>query len=143
MNNTETKTPVVLVIIGVLALLWNLMGVWAWYGDMTISADKLAAMEPAMRGLYENMPLWVKIAYGGAVILGVIGSIGLIMKKRWASILFGLSLVCVLAQMAHSFMTDAYKTAGGSAMTMGMVVLAGAAFLALYSRWANSKNYLS
>jgi len=143
MNNTETKAPGWLIVIGVLALLWNLMGVYAFYGDMTISAEQLAEMTPALKEWYETNPIWVKMAYGGAVIFGALGSIGLILKKRWSSILLGLSLVCVLVQMAHSFMNDGYEIAGEGAMTMSMVILAGAAFLALFSRWANSKNYLS
>ncbi len=143
MKNTKPQVPVWFWIIGVISLLWNLMGINAFYSDMTISADALAAMEPAMRGLYENQPMWVKIVFGGAVVLGVVGSIGLLMRKGWASIAFGLSLVCVLLQMSHSFMTNAYEIAGGSAMTMGMVVLAFAAFIALFSRWCNSKGYLN
>ena len=143
MNNSESKMPIVIVIVGVVALLWNLMGVNAFYGDMTKSAEDLAAMEPAMRGLYENQPLWAKIAFGAAVIFGTLGSVGLILKKRWATILLGLSLVGVLVQMMHSFMVDEYKVAGDGAMTMGMVILAFAAFLALFSRWAKSKGYLN
>jgi len=143
MNNTETKAPVWLVVIGVLALLWNLMGVFAFYSDMTISPEKLAEMEPALREWYETNPIWVKMTYGGAVIFGALGSIGLILKKKWSSILLGLSLVCVMVQMAYTFMNDGYEIAGEGAIMMGMLILALAAFLALFSRWANSKNYLS
>jgi len=143
MNNSETKVPVWLIVIGVIALVWNLMGVFAFYSDMTISSEKLAEMEPALRTWYETNPIWVKMAYGGAVIFGALGSLGLVLKKRWSSILLGLSLVCVLVQMSYSFMNDGYKIAGDTAMTMAMVVLAVAAFLALFSRWANSKSYLS
>jgi len=143
MTNTETKVPVWLIVIGVLALLWNLMGVYNFYGEMTISPEKLAEMEPALREWYETNPIWVKIVFGGAVILGVIGSLGLILKKRWSSVALGLSLVCVLVQMAYAFMNDGYKIAGGNTMTIAMVILAAAAFLALFSRWANSKNYLT
>lgn len=143
MENTVNKVPVWYWIIGVIALLWNFMGINAFYSDMTISQEALAALTPEHRGLYETMPMWVKAVFGGAVLLGTLGSIGLLLRKRWASILLGLSLVCVLAQMAHSFATDGYKIAGGAAMTMGMVVLAFAAFIALFARWSNTKGYLN
>lgn len=143
MNNTTNQVPVWYWIIGGIALLWNFMGINAFYSDMTISQEALAALTPEHRGLYETQPMWAKIAFGGAVLLGTLGSIGLLMRKKWTTILLGLSLVCILIQMAHSFMTNSYEIAGGAAMTMGMVVLAFAAFIALFARWANTKGYLN
>lgn len=141
-NNTKKQVPVWLLLIGAIAVLWNLMGLFAFYGNMTMSPEALAEMTADQRGLYETQPLWAKIAFGGSVILGVLGSIGLLLRKRWSSILLGLSLVCVMIHTAHNYMSNAFEIMGGG-QTFALIIVAAAAFLALFSRWANSKGYFN
>jgi len=138
----ENKIPIWFWIIAVIALLWNLMGVGAFYSDMTISAERLAAMTSEQRGLYEAQPIWAKIAFGGAVILGVIGSIGLLLRAPWAKTVLTLSLAFVLGQMAHSFMIDAYSIMGSGSLIMGIVVLVFALFLVWFAGFARAKGIM-
>ena len=137
-----TKTPIWFWIIAVVAVLWNLMGLSAFYSDMTITPERLAAMTEGQRGLYETQPLWAKIAFGGAVILGFLGSLGLLLRKPWAKIVLTLSLAFVLAQMAHSFMTDAYAIMGSGSLVMGIVVLVFALFLVWFAGFARAKGLM-
>lgn len=139
----KMEIPIWFWIVSVIALLWNLMGLFAFYSDMTISSDALAAMTADQRGLYETQPLWAKAVFGGAVILGVLGSIGLLIKKKWASQLLLLSLACVLGQMAHAFMSNSYEIMGGNSMIMGIVVLVFALFLVWFSRMALVRGLLN
>lgn len=140
---TKVQIPIWFWVVSVIALLWNLMGLFAFYADMTISEEMLSTLTPEHQALYTNQPLWVKIAFGGAVILGVLGCIGLLMRKKWSTQLLLLSAACVLAQMAHSFMSNAYEIVGGNAMMMGIVVLVFALFLIWFSRHALVKGYLN
>jgi len=139
----QIKIPIWFWIVSVVALLWNLMGLFAFYSDMTISQDALAAMSADQRNLYETQPLWAKIAFGGAVILGVLGSIGLLMRKKWSTQVLLLSVAFVLAQMAHGFMSNSYEIMGSNALVMGVVVLVFALFLVWFSRHALVKGYLT
>ncbi len=143
MNQSTNKLPVWFWIVGVVALLWNLMGLFAFYADMTISESALAAMDAAQRNLYETQALWAKVAFGGAVILGTLGSLGLLMRKRWARPVLVVSLVCVLVQMANSFMTNAYEIMGSGSMVMGSIVLLIAAFLVWFARATTLRGYLN
>lgn len=138
----KIEIPIWFWIVSVVALLWNLMGLFAFYSDMTISNDALSAMTSEQRGLYETQPLWAKIAFGGSVIFGVLGCIGLLMRKRFASQLLLLSLACVLAQMAHGFLSNAYEIMGATSMIMGVTVLIFALFLVWFSRMALVRGYL-
>lgn len=138
----ENKIPIWFWIVAVIALLWNLMGLSAFYSDMTITPERLAAMTDGQRGLYETQPLWAKIAFGGAVILGTLGSLGLLLRKPWAKTVLTLSLACVLAQMAHSFMTDAYDIMGGGSLVMGIVILVFAVLLVIFAGFANAKGII-
>lgn len=139
----QTQVPIWFWIIGVISLLWNLMGLYAFYSDMTISQDALAAMTEAKRGLYETQPLWAKVVFGGAVILGAIGSLGLLLKKKWAAQILLLSLACVLGQMAHGFMSNAYEIQGSSSIIMAVVILVYALFLVWFSRHSLVRGWIN
>jgi len=142
MRTNNIKIPIWFWIISGIALLWNLMGLGAFYSDMTISPERLAAMTEGQRGLYETQPLWAKIAFGGAVITGVLGSLGLLLRKGWAKTVLTLSVAFVLAQMAHAFMTDAYNIMGGNTMIMGIVILVFALFLVWFAGFSRSRGFI-
>lgn len=84
--------------VAVVALLWNLLGCVAWVMDMRATPQDVAAMGPGMVQLYNALPPWLPSASGVAVLGGVAGCIGLLLRKRWATKLFWLSLLGVIAQ---------------------------------------------
>ncbi len=137
----DIKIPIWFWLVTGVALLWNLMGLFAFYSDMTISAEALSAMPADQRGLYETQPLWAKIVFGGAVITGFLGSLGLLLRKGWAKTLLTLSVAFVLAQMAHGFMSNSYSIMGSSALIMGIVILVIALFLVWFAGLAKIKGY--
>ena len=80
------------------ALLWNLLGASAYLMDVTISPEAVAKMGEAERAMYASRPAWFVVAYASAVWFGVAGSLALIWRKRWATPLFVLSLLGLIAQ---------------------------------------------
>jgi len=80
------------------ALLWNLLGASAYLMDVTISPEAVAKMGEAERAMYASRPAWFVVAYASAVWFGVAGSLALIWHKRWATPLFVLSLLGLIAQ---------------------------------------------
>ena len=52
----DNKIPVWFWILAGIALLWNVMGLYAFYTDMTITPEGIAALPADERGLYENEP---------------------------------------------------------------------------------------
>lgn len=143
MSNNQIKIPIWFWVVAVISLLWNLMGIGAFYSDMTITTEALAAMPEAQRNLYETQPLWAKIAFGGAVIFGVLGSLGLLLRKSWSKLLLMLSLAFVFLQMAHGFMSNGYEIMGSGSLIMAMVILAFALFIVWFARFAIAKGYLN
>ncbi len=143
MNTTnERAIPIWFWIVAVISLLWNIMGLFAFYSDMTITQDALSALTPEHQELYKTQPLWAKIVFGGAVIFGVIGSVGLLMRKRWARPILVISLFCVLLQTAHGFMSNTYDVVGSSAMVMASIILFFAAFIVWFARISTFRGYL-
>lgn len=84
--------------VAILALLWNLLGASAYLMDITISPEAVAKMGEAERAMYASRPAWFVVAYASAVWFGVAGSVALIWRKRWATPLFVLSLLGLIAQ---------------------------------------------
>jgi len=122
-------------IIGIVALIWNLMGVYAYLQDAYMSAEDLAALPAELQALYENVPAWVTGAYAIAVFGGTLACILLLMKKKLATTLFLVSLLGIIIQMSYGiFMSKAIEVQGSIAIIMSVVVLVIGVFLLWYSK---------
>ncbi|HET7585889.1 MAG TPA: hypothetical protein VFK13_13315 [Gemmatimonadaceae bacterium] len=93
-----STAPRWLVVIAVIALLWNLLGCVGVLADLSLTADDVAALPAAQRAMYESRPAWGLAASALAVLAGVAGSIALLLRKRWASVAFALSLAGIVIQ---------------------------------------------
>ena len=140
----DVKIPISFWIISGVGLLWNLVGLYSFYSDLTISAEALDALTDAQRQLYENVPSWIYIVYGIAVVTGTIGCIALLLRKSWAVSVFLVSLIAVIVQFAHSFfLTDAVQAMGIVAVIMPVVVFGIALGLYFYSKNSLDKGWIS
>ncbi len=129
--------------VAIVALLWNLMGLAAFAAQMAMTDEAIAALPEEQQGMYQNIPMWVNIAFACAVIGGTLGCVGLLARKRWALPLFVISLVGVLAQMFYSFfMTDLIEIMGASSAIMPALVIVIAIFLVGFTRAAISRSWL-
>ncbi len=93
-----STTPKWFTPVAILALLWNLLGASAYLMDVTISPEAVAKLGDAEQAMYASRPVWFVAAYASAVWFGVAGSLGLLLRKRWATPLFVLSLLGLVAQ---------------------------------------------
>lgn len=144
MSETKSKSPKGFWIIGIVALLWNLMGVASYLQQAYMTEEALAALPAEQQALYENVPAWVTGAFALAVFGGLLGCILLLMKKKLATLLFIISLISVLAQMSYNFfMTDAVEVMGAMAIFMPVLVIVISIFLVWYSRKMESQGVLT
>lgn len=131
-------------IIAVFALVWNLIGVAMWYLQVTMSSEQLALMTAPQRQVYEGTPGWINIAFAVAVFAGVLGSLGLLLKKRWATTMFLLSLAALVVQVIGAFVvTPAWAAYGPAGLVMPAVLVAIALFLLWYANKAKARLWLS
>lgn len=137
------KTPVWFTVVAVLALLWNLLGCIAFFSDLRLSPDDLAKLPAAQQALYAARPVWAVAASGVAVFGGVLGSIGLLLRRKWAFPVFVLSLLGILIQdLALFVLADGASLAGPVAVVMQAVVLAIGLGLVLLSRKWTARGWL-
>lgn len=144
-NLTQTKIPKWFWPISILILLWNLMGVLSFFMHTFITEESLAQLPENERALYAEYPLWTTILFTIASFGGLIGSIGLIIKKEWSKSFFIISFLAVLPQMTHNvFFTNSIKVYGlAQSITMPILVVLIAVFLIWFSNFSISKKWLN
>jgi len=122
-------------IISIVALLWNLMGV-ASYIMMTQLTPEKAAEDygQAFADIFAAKPAWATGAFAIAVFAGLIGCVGLLLRKKWARPLFIISLLGVIIHNIWGVMAGTLSVIGTFDKVMTIVVMAVAIFLIWFSR---------
>ena len=132
MNNSNTITPRWFVILAVIIGIWNLMGVMAFMMQITMTVEQVLALPEKEQMLYQDIPIWVNIAFGLAVTGGSLGCVALVLKKAIALPILIISLLGVLVQMYHSFIiAGAFDVYGPGGTIMPIMVF----IIALYAVW--------
>lgn len=130
-------------IIATIALLWNLLGLAMFAMQVTMSPEALAALPAEQRQVYEATPMWINAAFGVAVVAGVLGAVGLLVRRRWAALLFAVSLVALVVQVLGAYLvTPAWAAYGAAGLLMPALLLAIAAALWSYARKAAARGWL-
>ncbi len=141
--STMAKVPVWFWIIAAVAVLWNLGGIYAYWSHVTLSDEALAALPEAQRNMYLSMPAWATAAFAIAVFGGVVASIALALRSRFAVLLFGVSLAAVFVQMFQAFvLANALAVAGASAAIVPSMIVIIAIVLLWFSSMARGKGWL-
>lgn len=96
----------------------------------------MKALLPAVeRELYETKPAWATAAFALAVFAGLLGTRGLPIRKKWATTLFTLSLLGILAHRVYLFfLSGVMDGAIPLLMVMPTLVTIIGFFLVWYSR---------
>ena len=137
------NTPAWFKVVAVVALLWNLLGCVAFFSDLRISPEDLAKLPEAQQALYAARPGWAVAATGTAVLGGVLGCIGLLLRRKWAFPVFVLSLLGIVVQDFGLFVLAKGATlAGPVALVLQAVVLAVGIGLVLLSRKGMARGWL-
>lgn len=100
-----TMRPLWFRVLAVLALLWNLVGLFMFWQEMTLTPEAVAALPSAQQQIHAAMPAIAHVFFGIAVAAGVIGSVGLVLAKRWSVPVLLLSFLGIVAQMGTAFAT--------------------------------------
>ncbi len=144
MSDSNKKPEIAFWIIGIIALLWNLMGVAAYLMQAYMTEEDLLALPLEEQALYTDIPAWVTGAYALAVFGGALGCILLLLRKKLATFVFMISFVSILAQMSYNiFMTKAAEVYGPGGLIMPVMVILIGAFLIWYSKKKESEGILS
>ena len=140
---SNNKPNAVFWIISIIALLWNGMGILRYLG-MTVWRDEtMATLTDELKALVEALPSWMNYVFAVAVFAGFLGVLLMLLRRKLATPLLGISLLAVLVQMGYwLFATEIIDVEGVQGAIMPIVVIAVAIFLYFYSKGAAQKGWL-
>lgn len=144
-TESTNKPPIWFWIVSAIALLWNAMGVKV-YLDQAYNTEAHQAMydTPELLEIVNNTPSWVIAAFAIAVFGGALGSIALLLRKKWAKSIFTISLIGIIIQMIYNvFMSGAMEVYGPGAIAMPIMTLLFGIFLVWFSKTGIAKGWLS
>lgn len=138
-----TKRPSWFWPVSALALLWNLVGLLMFWKQVTLTPEAVAALPPEQQQIHAAMPDWVYVLFGIAVIAGVLGVLGLLLKRRWARPLLLLSFLAVTTQMVSAYATTpAWALTGAASAAFPLLLIAVALLLWLFARRASARGWI-
>ena len=143
-DSTQIKIPKWFWVLVVIFLLWNIMGILSFFGHTFITEEALAKLPENERALYGDYPFWTTIIFAIATFGGLIGSIGLILKRKWSKLFFIISFLAIVPQMIHNvFFTKSIEVYGtAQAVTMPVLVVFIGAFLIWFSNYSIKESWL-
>lgn len=136
MENSDLSKPAVWFwVVSALALIWNLMGVGAFFVQVTATAGPETAAAAT--------PLWYVFAFAIAVFGAVFGCIALLLRRHWAGHFFAASLVGIaFQQIYHFILTDIGKTLGTADLVMTIMIPVVGALLFWLAQSAAHRGWL-
>lgn len=135
MSSDKTKPNTLFWIIGVIALIWNSMGIDG-YINQVYQTERFKTMytEEQLEIIF-NLPSWVTAAFAIAVFSSVIASILFLMRKKLAKTFFLIGLIAVLVQTTYNvFMNPGKEMYGAMEYSMLIMIPLFALFLYWYTK---------
>lgn len=87
--------------VAIAALLFEGLGAYLLAFNLTLD---LLSLPLDQRSIYEATPLWMNLAWAVAIGAGLVGAVGLLMRRRFAEPALLVSLVAVLVQFSGLFL---------------------------------------
>ncbi|OFI32245.1 hypothetical protein BFC17_08145 [Alteromonas lipolytica] len=127
-----------------LMVLWNGIGVAAFFSQVMMTPEMIAQLPEAQQAVYRDIPAWSYSAYALAVFGGLIGSLLLALGKKLAFPVLVVSLAGVVVQQYYNFVIiDAIKLMGWGIVVMPIIVTTISIVLVLISQRGVKSGWLN
>ena len=139
------KTPWHIWLIGVIAVLFNSIGVFDFVMSMARGAQYQASagMTPDQIAHYQAMPGWMTLVWAVGVFGALLASILLLLRRRLALPVFVLSLAAFLINLLYTYVLTDGGAVMGQQMAITSAVIAGLlVFFSWYSRFMTARGVL-
>jgi hypothetical protein len=130
-----TKTPRHLWAVGIVALLWNLLGAMDYIMTQTRNEAYMSQFTPDQLEFFYGFPAWLVAFWAVAVWGGVLGAVLLLMRRKLAVPVFLVSLLCMVVMSIHNYgFAGGAEIVGGTGFVFSVVIFVVALLLVIYSR---------
>jgi hypothetical protein len=142
MNSSNIKPSTRYWLVVILSLLWYAVGVFNYLAQAYMTDETLVSFPDEVQLYYTNLPAWVTAAFALAVFGGLLGSFGLLLRKKWGSFLFLGSFFAAVAQQFHSFIIQDFIEITNEQAIMPSLILIIALYMIYYSRKSETEGLL-
>ena len=144
-DRATMSTPRHLWVVGIIALLWNAIGVYDYLMTETKNESYISQFTPEQLEFFSGFPTWLVAAWAIAVWGGLLGAVMLLLRKRCAAQIFLVALIAmVVVTIQNYIISNGLEVMGG----VGPVVFTGlifviSVFLFLYARAMGQRGVLT
>jgi len=129
------KVPIHLWIVGVLALLWNFMGAFDYLATQLKLASYMGQFTQEQLDYFYGIPAWAVSGWAIAVWIGLVGTVGLLLRRKWSVVAFAISLAGLAISSIYTlFLSNGLEINGTMGIIMTVLVWVIAIFLVWYSK---------
>jgi hypothetical protein len=128
-------------VIALLAVLWNAFGVAMYLSSVGVFGDPSEGMSAAERAAASSIPGWITGVFAIGTFAGLIGSLGLLLRKTWAQPVLIVSMIALL--MLEGWILFFSGVLEQFGLAVPIMVSAGAIILAWLAAHARNSGWLS
>ncbi len=143
---TETqaaRTPRHLWIVGIVALVWNLVGALDYIMTQTRNEAYMGQFTPEQLEFFYGFPAWLVAFWALAVWGGVLATVLLLMRRKLAVPVFVVSLLCMVVTAIHNYgFAGGIDIVGATGFFFSIVIFAVSLGLIIYARRMAGKGVL-
>jgi hypothetical protein len=148
-DTVSARTPAHLWIVGILALVWNCLGAADYVMTRMRNTGYLESMMPGsdpneVLAYIDSFPVYAQIGWGLGVWGGLLGAVLLLLRSRWATMAFAVSLIGAVLGLGYQIMNpggpaEMHEGIGGIIPYVIILVCAG---LVAYAHTMQKKGVL-
>ena len=127
---TREAVPAWYWIAAVGALLFELIGCYFYLAELMMTSDEIMSLPLDQRQMLAARPNWYYWAFGVAVWVGLVGTVGLLVRRPWADRMLLASLIGVIVQFSAIFIVPEMRLVSSDALLGPVVVI-----LVCYGIW--------
>jgi len=126
------------------ALLFEMLGCFFYLVEVRMGAADFAALPIDQRAMLEARPGWYYAAFAIAVWVGLVGSIGLLLRRRWAGPMLLASMIAAIVQFSSIVIVPAMREVTPSdALAIPIVIIICCYGIWQLARLAKRRGWLS
>ncbi|NDK39501.1 hypothetical protein DT603_11670 [Pseudoxanthomonas gei] len=142
MQTATKKAPWHLWVVGVIAVLFNAIGVFDFVMGRIQGPAYMASagMTPEQIAYYQQLPAWMMFVWALGVFAAFAASVLLLLRRRAAAPVFAVSLAAFLVSLLHTYVLTDGGAVMGQQMAITSTVIAVLLFLfCLYAWWGSKR----
>ena len=141
--SVSNKAPVHLWIVGVLAILWNAMGAFDYSATQLRLDFYMSQFTAEQLDYFYAFPAWADASWAIAVWSSLLASFGLLLRKAWCVILFGVAVIAMATNTVYTMvLTNGLELMGEGAGVFSAVIWVIAIALLLYAMAMRKRSIL-